>query len=37
MDELLDKAWRDIEETLPDNIYRRYLRELAQYGTTRVK
>lgn len=37
MFELVDSAWKDIEENLPNNIYRHYLRELAEYGVKRSK
>ena len=37
MHDILEKAWKDIEDNLPNNVYRIYIKELAEYGIKRTK
>jgi geranylgeranyl pyrophosphate synthase len=37
MFELVDNSWKEVEKYLPDNVYRVYLKELAEYGIKRNK
>jgi len=35
MHQLIDGAWKDVENNLPDNRYRQYLNELAYFSIKR--
>lgn len=37
MFELVDNSWKEVENSLPNNVYRHYLKELAEYGIKRNK